>query len=146
MSYIHCSRGCEFSQDDFWTLRFKPQWKFWKVRSIFGYNPITIFLEHLEWLWKPRWIDFDSHFVQSIESEYGYRIKSRVVRVEPNPNAGISVRVRTEIFSWSMLGWEFTRMIRKFKNQKWWTEKSYKKDSKQLCPKCGEKIPNSCID
>ncbi len=45
MAYLHChTKGCGWSQDDFWTWR---------------YNPIRCALDRIKWLWKPRMIEFD---------------------------------------------------------------------------------------
>lgn len=152
MAYIHCgNRSCHWSSDDFWSLRFKPQLKFWRWRSVFGFNPITCFLEQIGRLIKPRWIGFDKWAIDEIYAHHGYKIRSRIVyeMVDcggPFHNCDIQRISKHQVHSWSLLGWEWTRMLIKFRNQKWWTYKAYKNDPEKLCPKCGQCIPSSCID
>lgn len=159
MSYIHCgNRQCDFSQDDFWSLRFRPQWKFWRWRTVFGYNPVTCMLEGIGDYIRPRWIGFDSHFVSGLERDHGFRLRTRTVRrsrtieygeVLSGPDeqyGGLRQWNEVQVFSWSMLRWEIYRAILKFKKMKWWTEKSYKRDKTKLCPKCGQYISGANID
>jgi hypothetical protein len=104
---------------------------------VFGYNPITWFLEMVREYIRPRWIGMDRWIVDDILKSSGYQIRYRT------EYKGKKV---FQVHSWSMLVWEWKRMLRKFKKQKWWTEKSYKKDPEKLCPKCNQYIPSSCID
>ena len=161
MAYAHChTKGCSFSQDDFWTLRFKPQLKFWRWRSVFGFNPVTCFLEDINWLIKPRWMGFDKWIIDEIEQDHGYRVWSRIIEKEemidykkgilldgksnsPIPKNGSLVKTkRFQVFSWSLLVHDFRKMLRKLKEQHWWTYEAYKK-SNRLCPKCGSR---TCVD
>jgi len=158
MSYIRCGqRGCDFSQDDWWSLTFKPQWKFWRWSSVFGYNPITMLLENSGDLLKPRWVRFDAHFARQIESEHGFKIRLREVHKEEpiqwgdilniNEKYG-DIRSWNEIqaFSWSLLRWEVYRAWLKIRKMKWYTFKQYKNDPYKLCPRCNHRIPDSMID
>jgi len=45
MAYLHChTKGCHWSQDDFWHRK---------------YNPLTKLWSDIRWLWKPRMMKFD---------------------------------------------------------------------------------------
>lgn len=50
---------------------------------------------------------------------------------------------RFDPHSWWLIWYQFKRILRKFKNQKWWTEKSFRRDHRVLklayCPNCGSK-------
>jgi len=162
MAYTHC-RNCDFSQDDFWTLRFRPQWKFWRWRSVFGYNPITCFLEVINTYIKPRWIGTNNDFIDNL-LRWGYKPMYREIRylgpirsdsdplwlnskslassviVEPTDNSPIGFREckKTEVFSWWMIWHGLVRNYSKVKGMHWWTEKAWKKDpNHNKCPKCG---------
>ncbi len=155
MAYIHCNDKCGYSSDDFWDLRFKPQWKFWRWRSVFGYNPITCFLESINEHIKPRWIGMDKYFIDEMIS-FGNR---PIMRTFENPLRMYDPTTRRysnytlknphksyEVFSWYFIWYDFKRNCRKFKNMKWWTYNDYKKDPLKLCPKCNCRIPSSNID
>jgi hypothetical protein len=44
--YVHChTKGCTFSQDDFWS---------------WGYNPIRTLFREVAWLWRPRYVYTES--------------------------------------------------------------------------------------
>ena len=56
MSYLHChTKGCGWSQDDFWNWKFTL--KFWKWNSRpFGYNPLSLIIEDVKMFSYPRFI------------------------------------------------------------------------------------------
>lgn len=165
MAFVYCDK-CDFSQDDFWTLRFRPQWKFWRWRSVFGYNPITCFLEDVNTYIRPRWVGFDFDFIDNL-LRWGYKpmyrtiywlepinteadplwLKSRSlggeVMVEPleNTPVGFRERKKMQIFSWWLVWHGIERNYRKVVKMHWWTEKAWKKDPKHNnCPHCGAGI------
>jgi len=119
MAYLHC-HNCDWSQDDFWTFR---------------YNPITKFWDKIKWLWKPKFIELDDWLIDDLEKYtkiYVWKFKN-------------SKRCHKKVFSWDWLFLELVKNWRLFREQKWWTWKSWKKKSKTaLCPKC--KTHNFDID
>lgn len=125
MAYLHChTKGCGWSQDDFWdwTIRWNKLLK-WKSRPL-GYNPLSLILEDMAEYWYPRLIGFDCNFIR---------------------DSGIKEKDKNEkgfhlVHSWDMLFWEIKRDIRIFFNMKYWTYESFKKAKdlgKYKCPKCG---------
>lgn len=127
MSYLHChTKGCGWSQDDFWNWEIKWNKLFkWKSRP-FGYNPLSFILEDIAEYLKPKLVGFDINFI--CESKINTKGKSP---------EGFYL-----IHSWDLLVFELKRNIRRFIKMKYWTYKSFKraKDSgKYKCPKCGSK-------
>lgn len=58
MSYLHChTKGCGWSQDDFWNWKFT--FKFWKPRA-FGYNPISLIIDDIRIWIKPSYVKTDN--------------------------------------------------------------------------------------
>jgi hypothetical protein len=112
MAYLHC-HSCDWEQDDFWN--WKWTWKIWKERP-FGYNPISLMIDYVRRYMKPRYIEFDSHFAESI----GFK--------------------SNRIHSWRFMLHEFNRNFRRVRKMKWWTEDSwYKSREDAVCPGCGDK-------
>ena len=112
MAYLHChTKGCCWSQDDWWDFSFG--------KYGWAYNPFSVFLSYVfgyKGYWFPRRIEFDSNWAK--ENNY---------RIDPH--------------SWWLAWREFKKIFWKFKRQKWWTEKSWKKDykaGKAVCPDCGQ--------
>jgi hypothetical protein len=115
MAYLHChTKNCNWSQDDFYHK---------------GYNPLTKIWDDIKWLWKPRWMSMDKHFIGGIET---------YTRVP------IYCGKRNQVHSWN---WLIAELVKEFKNllrQKWWTYDSWKKDWAKrtdnfpVCPKCGK--------
>jgi hypothetical protein len=114
MAYLHChTEGCGWSQDDFWNLK---GFYFWKI----GYNPLSVFLSYTfgyKGYWKPRRMDHNS----SVIKDYGWS--------------------RRDPHSWYLIWYQLKRMIMKFFEMKWWTQKSWEKANAKgaACPKCGER-------
>ena len=144
MSYIHCgNRACDFSQDDWWSKR---------------YNPLTILWANIWGLVIPKWTRFDQSFADQIYKEHGLKLRMRKVerqdvimpgtlRSHPDEKDGdLRKWQEHQVFTWSLLRWEFYRAWIKFNKMKWWTYEQYKKDPEKLCPKCGQFISSSCID
>lgn len=117
MSYLHC-HNCGWSQDDFWNFRISWK-KFFKWRSRpFGYNPLSLVLEDVAEYWKPRYIGFDSN----VAKEYGFILNKE-----------------GKVHSWRLLRYDVKIHIKRLFTQKWWTEKSFKKDyynKRAMCPNC----------
>jgi len=122
MAYLHC-HSCNWSQDDFW------DWNVcinrsgfytliaWPVRIGWGYNPISVFLSYVfvrKGYWWPRRIEHD----KDVARELGWK--------------------RSDPHSWWLIGWEFKRMLRKFKEQTWLTWEAFKATKEPRCPKCGQ--------
>lgn len=110
MAYLHCHK-CGWSQDDFWDFSFGKHRYFWH----WGYNPISLFLLCVfgkKGYLKPRRIKFDSY----VAKEYGWK------RIDPH--------------TWYLVWYELCRTIKKFKRQKWWTNRAFRKDKNAICPKC----------
>ena len=110
--YLHChTKGCGWSQDDFWDFHFTL--KFWKFRA-FGYNPLSLMIDDLRDYLKPRYIGMDSSWAK----ENGFK--------------------STDIFSWRMMAWSLRRHFLRIFRQHWWTHKSWKKDYDKgaVCPNC----------
>lgn len=124
MAYLHChTKGCCWSQDDFWNFSFGKYGYFtFKIGPIklFGwhYNPFSLFLSHMfehKGYWFPHRIKFDSNWA-----------KENKCRIDPH--------------SWWLAWREFKNIFWRFKRQKWWTEKTFKKDYTKgiaVCPNCG---------
>jgi hypothetical protein len=156
VSYIRCdNKKCNFEQDDFWELYFKPKniksiFKYSDFRSVFGYNPVSCFLGDLFENLIPRWIRFDESFVVD-SKKFGYFLRVRWYSEEPIKAEKTHMTRETilytdsnpqvfyDIHSWSLIIYHFQRMIRKFRNMKWWTKKSWLNDKNPICPKCGNK-------
>lgn len=71
MSYLHChTKGCGWSQDDFYSKR---------------YNPFTKIWSDIRFFWKPRMIEWDSMFARkempNIMKYTGVSIKIHVKQV-----------------------------------------------------------------
>jgi len=121
MAFLHC-HSCHWSQDDFWNFRIgrNGYWKIPFIKLYWKYNPISCFLMYVfkkNGYWFPKRIKFDE-----------YVIKERSWK-------------RKDPHSWFLILYEFKRMIRKFKRQKWWIYKNWKKDydaGKAKCPNCGK--------
>lgn len=116
MAYLHC-HSCDWSQDDFWTWKWKGFLKFWKFSSRpFGYNPLSLFLEDVATYYKPRYIIMDSYWAK----ENGF-----------NSN---------RIHSWIFILRSMKNNIKRMIQQEWWTHETwYRKHAKgeAICPKCG---------
>jgi|GEM_PF-2423237 len=111
MAYLHC-HSCNWSQDDFWDFSFYKT----KKGIRWSYNPFSVFIDYIERNIKPRRIKFQD----SVKEDYGWK--------------------RTDPHSWFLIYYEFKRMIRKFKHQKWWTYEDWKKDkATAVCPNCGDR-------
>lgn len=124
MASLHC-HSCHWSQDDFWNFGFHRYgyWKRWR------YNPFSCFLSHMfgcQGLWQPRRIEFDRWYAE----QQGWRSHLR--------------------HSWIMAVYAFARIFKKFAQQHWWTEASWRRAIQQnggvwpCCPKC--KAPDLDID
>lgn len=145
MSFIYC-KTCDWEQDDFWTFRFKLQWRFWRFRSVLGYNPIGCFLEDMVDNLSPRWIHFDDTFVKDlIRFKYKPIIRMSIKHYEPDPNlsSGPNDKPRdyviTEVHSWWLIYHSWKRNWRKYNNMRWQTFKKWKSDpNRHKCPRCGE--------
>lgn len=114
MAYLHChTKGCGWSQDDFWAK---------------GYNPLTKTWSDIKWLIRPRMLELDTWLVDDLTKYTGvwmWRFK-----------AEFSGQAR--VFSWQWLLLELKREIKCIRKQKWWTWESWKKDkATAVCPKCG---------
>lgn len=137
MAYLHCHE-CGWSQDDFWRLfvyhNYNCQGE-WRRKLALGYNPISKLISSIKWLWKPRWVYFDSWAFNDFMRYVGFIVR--------NKKTEKGVRV----FSWSWLMVEIVKEWKIFREQKWWTYKSYLRDKEKgiaTCPKCGNKA--LCID
>lgn len=118
MSYLHChTKGCDWSQDDFWSWDWSGLKRFWKWKyRPFGYNPFSLILEDIASYWMPRRINFDKWWAEEHKCS------------------------RTDPHSWWLIRREIIKDLKKFKYQKWWTYDSWKKDydaGKAVCPDCG---------
>lgn len=117
MSYLHC-HNCGWSQDDFWDFKIKWSKLFcWRSRP-FGYNPLSLILEDFAEYWKPRYVGFDFYAAKEM---------------------GVKLKKGNKIHSWTLLRYNLKRHIKRLFTQKWWTEKSFKKDYYNrvaLCPEC----------
>lgn len=114
MAYLHChTKGCGWSQDDFYTK---------------GYNPLTKIWSDIKWHIKPRTIKFDDYFV-----------KDDALRLQKY--TGVKLWFKgNKCFSWNLLVLEIVKDIKVALKMKWWTYKSWKKDYDKgiaKCPKCG---------
>ena len=153
MAYIHC-HSCDWSQDDFWTLRFKLTWKkwrrsFWKLGLDIGYNPISKFLDDLKWLWIPRWIELDEFIINDLVEYTGVNVKTRVItkiidqsktKIKQRGLPDTFEKKSTQVFSWSWLVLKTVKEWKNFMGMKWWTWKAWKRDKDiAVCPKCGAK-------
>lgn len=126
MSYLHChTKGCNWSQDDFWDFSFGRH-GYWTVPLPFiklgwRYNPFSVFLSYVftkKGYWFPRRIMHDRNCM----ADYGWK--------RPDPH------------SWWLAWYQFLRIFRSFKRQIWWTEKAFRKDhklGKAACPNCCSK-------
>lgn len=117
MAFLHC-HSCDWSQDDYWDFSIRRGYGHFTVFG-FGwqYNPISCFLSYVfgrQGYWWPRRIDFDDN----IAKECGWK--------------------RRDPHSWFLIVREFKRMIRKFKNQRWWTHEQFLADVDAVCPNCGK--------
>ena len=160
MAYLHChTKGCNWSQDDFWDLTFRIKWKswrkqWWKLGLSIGYNPISRTGNDIAWLWKPRWIQLDDWIINDITEYTGVKIKVRTIKktidqtnaVIKNGNRPDVYEVNeNRVFSWQWLLVELVKEWKNIKRMKWRTHKSWKKDrDTAVCPKCG--ISNFDID
>lgn len=113
MAYLHChTKGCGWSQDDFWSLR---GGYFWKI----GYNPLSVFLSYVfgyKGFWYPRRVKCDT----SVIEDYGWR--------------------RSDPHSWWLIWYEFKKIFSRLKRMKWWTWKSWKKAKATAnCPECNQR-------
>lgn len=122
MSFLHChTKGCNWSQDDWWNFSFGRYgyWKFPFTRYGWAYNPFSVFLSNVftkKGYWFPRRIKFDR----------GCMEENKWKRIDPH--------------SWWLAWREFKKIFWRFKRQKWWTEKTFKKDYAKgiaVCPNCG---------
>jgi len=162
MAYLHChTKGCNWSQDDFWELKFRVhyyKWResWWKYSFSIGYNPISRMWNDIAWLWKPRWMSLDKWIIDDITEYTGVKVKVREVKkkrehdpkskiVEVGPDGKplhITNPYYTEyqVFSWQWLKVEWVKNWRSFRHMEWWTWKSWKKArDNAVCPKCGER-------
>jgi len=143
MAYLHChTKNCGWSQDDFWYFKLKNPFYIIKDNIIrrkpyislgkntlhfnprfLGYNPLSLIIEDLFEYGRPRWIGFDSFFIE--ENNFKYRQGKEF----------------KEVFSWRLLIWNIKRNINSLFKQKWWAYKYWKKDydNGAVCPKCGER-------
>ena len=115
--YLHChTKGCGWSQDDFYTKDYNTWTKIW---------------DSIQWLWVPRMIEMDS-----------YQIVPDLVRFTHVPViVGKSKKGRSmcRIFSWNWLVVEIVKDIKNGMQMKWRTYNDFRKDSakgKAVCPKC----------
>jgi len=133
MAFLHC-HSCGWSQDDFYDIelavkyhRWRKSW--WKFGISFGYNPITKIWNDIKWLWKPRWIFLDDWILFDIMRYTG--IKVNVEWMESG---------RSRVFSWDWLVVEIVKDWKVFREMKWWTYNSWKRDrDNAVCPKCGKR-------
>lgn len=122
MAFLHCHK-CPWSQDDFWSFKIGKSGyhRLWPTKFYMAYNPISVFLAHTfgkHGYWRPRRVHFDKYVA----------IENKWKRSDPH--------------SWWLILREFKRMISKFKNQKWWTERAFQRDRRlkiAACPNCGSK-------
>jgi len=140
MSYLHC-HSCGWEQDDFWDLFVYYKWrkKWWK-RLCFGYNPIRNVWYSVKWLWKPRWISLDEWIINDIQKYTNRKAKIRILNRSLAHNNRIIEYKEHQVFSWSWLIIEIVKEWKKFRNQRWWTWKSWQKaKDTAVCPKCGSR-------
>lgn len=112
MAYLHC-HSCEWSQDDFWSLR---------------YNPITKMWSDIKWLFIPRIIELDEWVVRDSVEYTGIPVyKLRDDQLQPR-----------RIFSWNWFILEAVREWKISRKMKWWTWESWIRDKDSaVCPACG---------
>lgn len=114
MSYLHChTKGCGWSQDDFYSKR---------------YNPFTKIWSDVKWLINPKHMKMDDSIVKDL-IKY---TKIPVYKIATERN-------QITVFSWNWLLLEIVKDIKVAVETKWWTYKKFKKDydaGKALCPKC----------
>ena len=118
MAYLHChTKGCNWSQDDFWDWKWVGILGFWRWRHRpFGYNPFSMILEDVAEYWRPRFIEFDLYAMK----EMGFNMK--------------------RIHSWRMLAYQVRKHFRRFFTTKWKTWEGWKKvRDTAVCPKCGQR-------
>ena len=125
MAYLHChgkDGKCHWSQDDWWDFKIGKRHGYYYSRPTkigWAYNPFSVFLSYVfteKGYWYPRRIMMDRYWA-----------KQNNCRIDPH--------------SWWFAWKEFTRIFKKFKNQKWRTYEDFKKDhdaGKAVCPSCGE--------
>jgi len=143
MAYVHC-HACNWQQDDFWDFgirisRFGGYYNFFRLGFVsrkslpifsigWKYNPFSLFLSYvfgstmIDWkgYWRPRRVEMDKWYTD----EMGWKTN--------RPH------------SWFLIWYHFTRMIKRFRTQHWWTYETWKKDPQRWrCPKCGAA---SCVD
>ena len=115
MSYLHChTKGCGWSQDDFYSWRYNPATKIW---------------DDLKQLWKPRIIRRDGYLIDDL-------VKYTIVPIIIFKN---KKKGDYQVFSWNWLILEIVKDIKLGVTTKWWTQKSFKKaydKGKAFCPKC----------
>jgi hypothetical protein len=127
MSYLHC-HSCGWGQDDFWDFGFSRYGYFMIIPGVaWNYNPVSVFLSYVfsqTWyrhffryslLW-PNVIVYDQWFAD----ERGWKSNRR--------------------FSWMLIGHHFVQMLLKFKNQAYWSEKSFNKAKSKECPVCQNEL------
>ncbi len=121
MAYLHChTKGCDWSQDDWWSFKICKggYWSLPFIKIGMKYNPISVLLSYIftkRGYWYPRRIGMDREWAHENNC-----------RIDPH--------------SWWLAWKAFTRMFKRFKNQKWRTYESWKKDldnGKAVCPNCG---------
>jgi hypothetical protein len=118
MAYLHChTKGCNWSQDDFWDWKWEGVFRFWRWKHRpFGYNPFSLILEDITEYWFPRFVEFDLYAAK----EMGFKTK--------------------RIHSWRMLIYNVRRHFRRFFITKWKTWEGWKKArDTAVCPKCGRR-------
>ena len=122
MAFLHC-HNCDWSQDDFWDFSF-GRYGYWRIpftKISWSYNPISCFMSHVfdkKGYWFPRRIQYDRYCIEDL----GWK------RADPH--------------SWWLIWYQFKRMLRKFKRQKWRTEKAFRRDrilKLAYCPSCGSR-------
>lgn len=130
MSYLHChTKGCNWSQDDFWSKTYNPFTKIWR---------------DIKWLIKPHFIQFEKRLVDELSEYTGVPIWKSKVFIKNYDSSVILCpsSIMVKVFSWNWFILEFAKEVQIFKRQKWWTYKSFREDKKAVCPKCGKR----CFD
>ena len=113
MPYLHChTKGCTWSQDDFYTK---------------GYNPLTKMWTDIKWLGVPKIVSLETSTVKDL-------INFTHVPIIKKPSGAQYL-----VFSWNWLVLEIVKDLKVMLNMKWWTYRSFKK-SRDLgvarCPVC----------
>ena len=113
MAYLHC-HSCDWSQDDFWSMR---------------YNIFTKIWSDIKWLIRPRALELDQWIINDITEYVNFKVS--VWGERP---------CVAKVFSWSWLLVEIVKDIKNAWNMKWKTWKSWKRDRETaVCPQCGNR-------